>query len=83
MIIVYNMAAPATSQQATDLLEDESLAEEVQIYFDICWTFSSDTFLFAKLNLNLKFGLNLSQFLGKSWHVLNMTHLVHGMLWQF
>ena len=36
LIIVYNMAAPATSQQATDLLEDESLAEEVKIYFDIC-----------------------------------------------
>lgn len=31
--IVYNMAAPATSQQATELLEDESLAEEVLVNF--------------------------------------------------
>lgn len=29
ILIVYNMAAPATSQQASELLEDESLAEEV------------------------------------------------------
>ena len=28
--IVYNMAAPATSQQASELLDDESLAEEVE-----------------------------------------------------